>query len=65
MARQMVDCRDVPSESNCTLAITGDDIEDLLDAAVLHAVEKHGHENTPELRGMIRGGLKPVESAMA
>lgn len=65
MARQMVDCRDVPSESNCTLAIAGDDIEDLLDAAVLHAVAKHGHENTPELREMIRGGLKPVESAMA
>jgi predicted small metal-binding protein len=61
----MVDCRDVPSESNCTLAIAGDDVEDLLDAAVQHAVHKHGHENTPELRETIRGGLKPVESAMA
>ena len=65
MARMMVDCRDVPSESNCTLAIAGDDVEDLLDAAVLHAVDKHRHENTAELREMIRGGLKPVESAMA
>ena len=31
MARMMVDCRDMPSESNCTLAIAGDDVEDLLD----------------------------------
>jgi predicted small metal-binding protein len=65
MARMMVDCRDMPSESNCTLAIAGDDVEDLLDAAVLHAVNKHGHEDSPELREGIRGGLKPVEPAMA
>jgi predicted small metal-binding protein len=65
MARMMVDCRDMPSESNCTLAIAGDDVEDLLDAAVLHATSKHGHEATPELREGIRGGLKPVEPAMA
>jgi hypothetical protein len=65
MARMMVDCRDVPSESNCTLAIAGDDVEDLLDAAVLHAVHKHDHEDSPELREAMRGGLKPVDTAMA
>jgi predicted small metal-binding protein len=65
MSRMMVDCRDMPSDSNCTLAIAGDDDEDLLDAAVMHAVSKHGHEDTPELREAIRNGLKPVEAAMA
>jgi predicted small metal-binding protein len=65
MARMMIDCRDMPSESNCTLAIAGDDVEDLLDAAVLHASSKHGHENSTELREAIRGGLKPAEKAMA
>jgi hypothetical protein len=55
----------MPSESNCTLAIAGDDVEDLLDAAVMHAISKHGHEDTPDLRDGIRGGLKPVESTMA
>jgi predicted small metal-binding protein len=65
MARMMVDCRDMPSESNCTLAIAGDDVEDLLDAAVMHATTKHGHVDTPDLREGIRGGLKPVEPSMA
>jgi predicted small metal-binding protein len=65
MARMMIDCRDMPSDSNCTLAIAGNDIEDLLDAATQHAISKHGHEESPELREGIRGGLKPVESAMA
>lgn len=65
MARMMIDCRDMPSESNCTLAIAGDDIEDLLDAAVLHATSKHGHTNAPELREGIRGELKPADAAMA
>jgi predicted small metal-binding protein len=65
MARMMIDCRDMPSESNCTLAIAGDDIEDLLDAAVLHATSKHGHQDGSELREGIRGGLKPVDAAMA
>ena len=65
MARMMIDCRDMPSESNCTLAIAGDDVEDLLDAAVLHASTKHGHENSAELREGIRAGLKQADSAMA
>ncbi len=55
----------MPSESNCTLAIAGDDVEDLLDAAVMHATSKHGHEDTSDLREGLRSGLKPVESAMA
>lgn len=65
MARMMIDCRDLPSDSNCTLAIAGDDVEDLLDAAVLHAVTTHGHQDAPELREGIRGGLKPADPAMA
>ncbi|HWG63427.1 MAG TPA: DUF1059 domain-containing protein [Streptosporangiaceae bacterium] len=63
MARQMIDCRKVPNEIGCTLTIAG--IEDeVLDAAVAHAVAKHGHQETPELREMLRGGLEPAEPAM-
>ncbi|MCW2705387.1 MAG: hypothetical protein JWQ37_3382 [Blastococcus sp.] len=64
MARKMIDCRTMPSESNCTLTIAGEE-EEVLDAAVTHAVDKHGHENTPDLREQLRGGLVDAEPALA
>ena len=57
MARKIADCRDMPSERGCTLTISGEE-DEVLDAATQHAVSSHGHENSPELREMIRGGLK-------
>lgn len=63
MARKMVDCRKVPSEIDCTLTIAGRE-DEVLDAAAAHAVSKHGHEDTPELREMIRSGLEDVEPAL-
>jgi predicted small metal-binding protein len=65
MARKMIDCRQVPNDIGCTLTIAGGEEEEVLDAAVAHAVAKHGHEDTPELREMIRGGLQPAEPALA
>jgi predicted small metal-binding protein len=64
MARRMVDCRTMPSEIGCTLTIAGEE-DEVLDAAAAHAVDKHGHENTPELREEIRAGLVDVEPALA
>jgi predicted small metal-binding protein len=64
MARKMVDCRTMPSEINCTLTIAGEE-DEVLDAAVMHAVAKHGHEDTPGLREEIRGGLVNAEPSMA
>jgi predicted small metal-binding protein len=64
MARKMIDCRSMPSEIGCTLTIAGE-AEEVLDAAVMHAVDKHGHQNTPELRQQLRGGLVDAEPAMA
>jgi hypothetical protein len=57
MARKYIDCREMPSESNCDLAMSGSE-EHLLNAAVNHAVVAHGHEDTPELRAQIAGALK-------
>ena len=39
--------------------------EEVLDAAAAHAVAKHGHQDTPELREMLRGGLQDAEPALA
>jgi len=64
MARKMIDCRKVPNDIGCTLAIAGRE-DEVLDAAVAHAVAKHGHEDTPELREMIRAGLETAEPALA
>ncbi len=64
MDRMMVDCRKMPSESNCSLTIAGRE-DEVLDAATAHAVAKHGHEDTPELREQIRAGLEVAEHSMA
>jgi uncharacterized protein DUF1059 len=55
--RKSIDCREYPSESGCTLRIEGAE-DEVLDAAVNHAVAKHGHPNTAELRDEIRKLLK-------
>ena len=55
--RKSVDCREYPSEKNCSLKISGTEGE-VLDAAVQHAVSAHGHENTAELREQLRQSLK-------
>jgi predicted small metal-binding protein len=64
MTRKMVDCRTMPSEINCTLTIAGEE-DEVLDAAVMHAVSKHGHEDSADLREAIRGGLVDAEPALA
>ena len=64
MARFMINCRKVPSETGCTLTIAGTE-DEVLDAAAAHAVARHGHEETPELREMLRGALEPAELALA
>jgi hypothetical protein len=64
MARKMIDCRQIPSDTNCTLTIAGEP-EEVLDAAAMHAADKHGHPNTPELREQLRGALVDAEPAMA
>jgi predicted small metal-binding protein len=39
---------------NCTVAIAADDEEELLDAAIQHAVSVHQEKDTPELRREIK-----------
>ena len=54
MARVYVDCREFPSEMNCTLALVADSEEELLEAAVQHAVAVHKHKDNPEFRTELR-----------
>lgn len=54
--RTYIDCRDVPSERGCSLRISGTR-DEVLNAAVDHAVASHGHARTPELRDMISSSI--------
>lgn len=53
MVRKFIDCRDVPGIT-CTIAIFAENEEELMQAAIQHAVSAHGCEDTPELRERLR-----------
>lgn len=53
MARKIIDCRDFPG-SQCTVALSADNEDELVDAAIQHAVTVHGHQDTPEFRQELR-----------
>lgn len=55
--RKSMDCRSFPNEINCTLTITGS-AKEVLRTAIRHAIEEHGHKDTPELRKQLKLLLK-------
>ena len=69
MTRKYIDCREFPSETNCTVALSADNEDELLNAAVQHAVSVHKHDDSPELRQQLRSlfheGTPPVEAPRA
>jgi predicted small metal-binding protein len=58
MSRKYIDCREFPSESNCTVAISADSEDELIDAAAYHAIQVHGHEDSSELRSQLREAVR-------
>ena len=58
MTRFYVDCRDYPSEMNCTVAISADTKPEVVDAAVQHATAVHGHRDSPQLREQLAKMIK-------
>jgi len=63
MSRMHIDCRNYPSEMNCTLALSADSEDELLEAAVQHAMTVHGHSDSAELRSQLRSMLKAEATA--
>ena len=55
--RTFIDCREFPSEKNCSLKISGT-TEEVLDAAAAHAVSAHGHAPGSELHEQLRSALR-------
>jgi predicted small metal-binding protein len=64
MNRKYIDCREFPGEIKCSLALAADSEDELLEAAVQHAVAVHGFQDTPELRkelqSCFRDGTPPM-----
>lgn len=55
--RKSIDCRNYPSDNNCSLKISGTE-EEVLNAATQHAASAHGHKNSPELREQMKSMLQ-------
>ncbi|MFJ4288508.1 DUF1059 domain-containing protein [Cupriavidus sp. NPDC089707] len=58
MGRKFIDCREFPSDIGCTVALSADSEDELLEAAVQHAVAVHQHQDTPELRTQLKSLFK-------
>ncbi|MGZ4575860.1 MAG: DUF1059 domain-containing protein [Mycobacteriaceae bacterium] len=56
MTRKVADCRAMPSDTNCTLTISGTE-DEVVAAASQHAAAVHGHTDGPELREQVRSML--------
>jgi predicted small metal-binding protein len=65
MERKYIDCREYPSEMNCTVMISADSEAELLEAAVQHAISVHHEQDTPELRNELRKLMKEMPMAKA
>lgn len=58
MTRKFIDCREFPSDTHCSVAISADSEEELMQAAVDHAVSVHHHSDSPELRQQLHRMFK-------
>jgi predicted small metal-binding protein len=60
MPRKYVDCREVfqSKEKRCTVAISADSKEELLEAAVQHGMAVHDHADTKNFREQILKSMK-------
>lgn len=54
MGRKYIDCRETPSQKNCSVTIAADSDDELMEAAVQHVISVHEGQDTPELRQEIR-----------
>ena len=51
MSRYHIDCRNYPSKDvHCSIALSADTKEELLEAVVQHGTKVHGYTDTPEFR---------------
>ena len=59
------DCGKIPSDSNCQLVMLAPENQkdDLIDAGVKHAISKHEHKDSEELRKGVEDMFEVIEVA--
>jgi hypothetical protein len=59
----VANCGKMPSDRNCKLVLMAPESqrEDLINAAVAHAVKDHGHTDSPEMRAELGKFLDTVQ----
>jgi predicted small metal-binding protein len=62
--RKYIDCRDYPGDIKCSVALSADTDEELLEAVVQHGTQVHGYSDTPEFRQKIRKEFKEGRTAI-
>ncbi len=58
MARKYIDCRDYPGDIKCSVSLSADTDEELLEVVVQHGIKVHGYEDTPDFREKIQKEFK-------
>lgn len=59
----VIDCGKFPSDDNCKIKLSApvDQVDKLIDLAAYHASKNHGHENTQDLKNMIKSVVEYQE----
>jgi predicted small metal-binding protein len=58
MTRYYIDCREHPGDIKCTVALSADSEEELLEAALQHGIHVHNFKDTPEVRAELMNAFK-------
>lgn len=58
----VINCAQIPSQSNCHMVMMVPERQenDLIEAAMQHAVHKHGEQDTPALREATQGQIQKI-----
>jgi len=65
MGRKYFDCRGYPAGTKCSIVLSADTEDELIEAVIQHIVRVHGDRDTREFRKLIRDDIKegaPPES---
>ena len=58
MGRKYFDCRDYPGGVKCSVTLSADTVDELVEAVVQHNIAMHGEKDSEKFRRMIRDEVK-------